>query len=191
MFFNKVKIAILLLIISGIVGIPQINYAVQNTLNDSLYQKSAVHSVMQSDTTVQSAGQKSLLFTYNKSNPLNFGWMIVKTTGYFVLIVLLIIVLVFIMKKLVYGRKNTAGGARTIRVLSSTFVGPKKSLILVEAAGRILIIAVTDTQMNLIAELPKEEYEKHIQETGVQKSPQPAGGNQFGTVLDKILKWQK
>jgi len=165
--------------------------AAQTTSKDTLYQNTGDSVRIQQDTTGIGSAQTPLTFAFKNNNTLNFGWMIVKTGGYFVLIVALIFLFVFVMKRLTYGRKNGAGNTRTIRVLNSTFIGPKKSLLLVEAAGHILIIAVTDTQMNLITELPKEEYDAYIKETGVQKSPAVPNGSQFGTMFEKILKWHK
>ena len=75
--------------------------------------------------------------------------------------------------------------------MRSTYVGPKKSLMLVEAAGRMLVISVTDSHMNLITELKKEEYEQFERQSESGKPVSSEAGSQFGDILGKLLKRPK
>lgn len=117
--------------------------------------------------------------------------MIAKMTLYLMLIVAMIFGVLYFLKKFVYNRKDLLGKNKAINVLSTTFIAPKKSLLLVEALDRVLILGVTDNQMNLITEIPKSEYSEYLNNSDEQKpaGSQPAG--QFSDILTKILKRPK
>ena len=138
-----------------------------------------------------SAQPESMPMPFAGNNPINFAGLLVKTIGYFLLIVLLIFLTIYVLKRFVYNRKGFSRQDTAIRVLSSTYVGPKKSLLLVEAAGRVLVISLTDTHMNLITELPKEEYEKYTQREAVEESTSQESVSQFGNTLQRLLKRPK
>ena len=132
-----------------------------------------------------------VLVPFSGGSELNFTTLIAKTVGYFLLIIALIVLTVFMLKRFVYSKKSSAGKGQAIQVVSSTYVGPKKSLMLVEAAGRMLVISVTDSHMNLITELKKEEYEQFERQSESGKPVSSEAGSQFGDILGKLLKRPK
>lgn len=139
-----------------------------------------------------SEGQdESLPFLFGGKNQLNFGALLAKAFGYFLLVVVLIFVLVYVLRKFVYNKRELSSRNKVIQVLSTTYVGPKKSLLLVEAAGRILVLSATESQMNLITELEKEEYEDFVQGSLSGNSDSNSTGIQFGEILSKFLKRPK
>ena len=153
----------------------------------------------QSSENVASVQQESLTSAQSETAPLpfsensqfNFAALVAKTIGYLTLIVLLIILTVYVLKRFVYNKREFPGRGKAIQVLGSTYIGPKKSLMLVDAAGRILIISVTDAQMNLITELKKEEYEEYVKRENTEESISDASGNHFRDILHKYLKRPK
>lgn len=46
---------------------------------------------------------------------------------------------------------------KPIRVLSTGFLGPKKSIAMVEVAGRVLILGVANEQITLLSSLEDED----------------------------------
>lgn len=142
--------------------------------------------------TTQGEKADALAFPFAENSRLNFAGLLAKTLGYFMLIVFLIVVSVYLLRKFVYNKRDSNSSGSAIHILNSTYVGPKKSLLLVEAAGKILVLSSTDSQMNLITELKKEEYEEYIQ--GDRRAPEKAlrpPGSQFGEILRKFLKRAK
>ena len=130
-------------------------------------------------------------FKFSEANQSNLTGLITKTAGYFLLIVALIFATVFLLKRFVYNRKSISGPGKAIQVVSSTYVGSKKSLMFVEIAGRMLVISVTDTTMNLITELKKEELEQYENRFDSEKSDPTEIRSQFGDIFSKLLKRPK
>jgi len=64
----------------------------------------------------------------------------------------LIFLLFFGFKK--YVLKNTAfGGGKLVKVLSTSFIAPKKNIALVEIAGEILVLGVSDQNISLLTNI--------------------------------------
>ena len=64
----------------------------------------------------------------------------------------LIFLLFFGFKK--YVLKNTAfGGGKLVQVLSTNFLAPKKNIALVEVAGEILVLGVSDQNISLLTSI--------------------------------------
>lgn len=160
----------------------------QNILQDSMNQTTYESQFQDS---IAAAGQEPVLFTLSGNNQFNIAGLIAKTIGYLLLIVVLILVAVYVLKRFVYNRRELSGYKRAIKVVSSTYIAPKKSLMLIEAAGRLLLLSVTDNGMNLITELKKEEYEEYLQSENADKPLSDPPGRQFGELLHRFLKRSK
>jgi flagellar protein FliO/FliZ len=87
-----------------------------------------------------------------KSEPvslLSSGLRMVTTLS---LVLGLIFLLFFGFKK--YVLKNTAfGGGKLVQVLSTNFLGPKKNIALVEVAGEILVLGVSEQNISLLTSI--------------------------------------
>ncbi len=64
--------------------------------------------------------------------------------------------LVFILRRF-SGRQFGGRGKRTIQVVEQTFLAPKKSICLLKMADRALLVGVTDSNINLLTEMPWDE----------------------------------
>lgn len=56
----------------------------------------------------------------------------------------------YLMKKYLYQSPVAAGSSGVIRVISSYHLGPKKSIVLVEVLGEVLLLGVSDHQMSML-----------------------------------------
>jgi flagellar biogenesis protein FliO len=56
-----------------------------------------------------------------------------------------------------FAKKNLSRNGRMIEVLSTHYLGPKKSIAVVRVAGRILVLGVSNDAINLITQLPDGE----------------------------------
>jgi len=73
----------------------------------------------------------------------------------------LIFLLFFGFKK--YVLKNTAfGGGKLVQVLSTNFLAPKKNIALVEVAGEILVLGVSDQNISLLTSIREPERIEEI-----------------------------
>ena len=96
-----------------------------------------------------------------KSEPaslLSSGLRMVTTLS---LVLGLIFLLFFGFKK--YVLKNTAfGGGKLVQVLSTNFLAPKKNIALVEVAGEILVLGVSDQNVSLLTSIREPERIEEI-----------------------------
>ena len=73
----------------------------------------------------------------------------------------LIFLLFFGFKK--YVLKNTAfGGGKLVQVLSTNFLAPKKNIALVEVAGEILVLGVSDQNISLLTSIREPDRIEEI-----------------------------
>ena len=84
-------------------------------------------------------------------------WLIVQVVLYLALIVGLIYLTLYVLRKYVY-RPPLQGAAQAhLRVLTSVFVAPKKAIYLVKVVDRILVLGATDSGMTTLAEITDPE----------------------------------
>jgi flagellar protein FliO/FliZ len=74
--------------------------------------------------------------------------------------------LFFVFKK--YVLKNTlfGGGEKLINVLGSGFLGPKKNIVLVEVAGEILVLGMSQNNISLLTNITDPEKIEEIKSKG-------------------------
>ncbi len=83
--------------------------------------------------------------------------------------------LVFYIFKKVVAKQGMFGTAdKPIRVISTGFLGPKKSIAMVEVAGRVLILGVANDQITLLSSLEDENEVARIVEGGEKKQSKPS-----------------
>jgi len=85
------------------------------------------------------------------------------------------------------GRAGSAAPSAQLRVLGSTFLGPKRSVCAVLALDRVLIVGVTDVHITLLTEI--DDPEKVAAFTAA--SAKGGGGRPFASYLDALLKGQQ
>ncbi|MFC1732801.1 flagellar biosynthetic protein FliO [candidate division KSB1 bacterium] len=138
------------------------------------------------------AGSRDVeIMKFGQEGAINMMEIVGKMVGYFLLIVLLIFGLVYFLKRFVYNRKELLGKNSAIRVITSSYVAPKKSLMLVEVLDRLLVLSVTDNNMSLISELSKEEYNVFKKGDTDHKTAESALPGQFGDMLSRLIKREK
>jgi flagellar biogenesis protein FliO len=105
-----------------------------------------------------------------KSEPvslLSSGLRMVTTLS---LVLGLIFLLFFGFKK--YVLKNTAfGGGKLVQVLSTNFLAPKKNIALVEVAGEILVLGVSDQNISLLTSIREPARIEEIKNAHGDNSP--------------------
>lgn len=98
-------------------------------------------------------------------------------------IVAIIYATVFLMRKL---SGNKIGRGRTIQIVEQTFIAPKKSVCLLKLGDRVVLVGITDSNINMLTELDCDtmppEYLNKIKErpAGFQGFLGDAAGRLFG-----------
>lgn len=91
------------------------------------------------------------------STNINFLGLFLKSVGALILIAVLIFVTVYFLRQ-IYKVKNGKGYSNNfVNIIGSTFLSPKKSIYLIEVCERILVLGVTDTDINILTEFNKDE----------------------------------
>ena len=97
----------------------------------------------------------------NQLDLISSGFKMIMTLS---LVLGLIFVLFFGFKK--YVLKNTVfgGGGKLINILSTNFLAPKKNIALVEVAGEILVLGVSDQSISLLTSIREPKRVEEIKE---------------------------
>jgi flagellar biosynthetic protein FliO len=86
------------------------------------------------------------------SQPLNMTWLFFKTMGLLVVIIFLILLSVFLIKKYLFNPARGTGESGWIRVLGQTQIHPKNILTLVKVLDKVILLGSTDTSVENLAE---------------------------------------
>lgn len=107
------------------------------------------------------------------SIPLGTGFpggfeMLLRTAGSLLLVALLVIGVVFVLRRYVFNRNGFGNTEGAIKILNSTFLGPKKSIHLVKVLNRVLVLGISESGIQTLSEFNADEVEsllvKKIQE---------------------------
>ena len=108
-----------------------------------------------------------------------------------VLIVFAVILyLAYVATKLLGRRLSVrSGGNKNIKILESVSLGQNKTLLIVEAAGKTLLIGITSGQISLISELDGEKIKSESENAGetmeFSKAFKTVLENNFGKKLNR------
>jgi len=96
------------------------------------------------------------------NNPLDPVAITVRTFAMFALVLALMFLIFYVFKK--YVLKNTifGGNEKFVRVLGSGFLGPKKSIVMVEVAGEVLVLGVSNDNISLLMQIQDQEKIEEI-----------------------------
>ena len=69
---------------------------------------------------------------------------------------------VFLFKKFFGGKIGLAGKGQQIRVITSTYLGPRKSIAVVDVAGERIVVGVTPTHITMLTRLRNDDEFKDL-----------------------------
>jgi len=109
-----------------------------------------------------------------------------KMFGFFIFIVLILYFGLRAYKTFASG--NGMGGRHSapIKILSSSVIGPKKSLCLVDALDHLLLLGVTDAQISVLLQIPATELNEEMKKSLLTKKNNPDPN--FKKLLNSLLK---
>lgn len=99
---------------------------------------------------------------FDLNKPLDPVAITVKTFTMFALVLALMFLIFYVFKK--YVLKNTifGGNEKFVRVLGTGFLGPKKNIVLVEVAGEILVLGISNDNISLLTQIQDKEKIEEI-----------------------------
>jgi flagellar protein FliO/FliZ len=136
--------------------------------------------------TAQTAVTDSTLVTPVTDYSPSLAGIIVKLVLSMVLIVGLIYLSMYLIKKV---NSRAAGGGiigDTIKVIGRTFISPKQSLYLVKIGNRYTVLGATESNINLITELQEQEAREF--DNRENKAASISSGTRFSDVFKGMIK---
>ncbi|OGW28121.1 MAG: flagellar biosynthetic protein FliO [Nitrospinae bacterium RIFCSPLOWO2_12_FULL_47_7] len=82
------------------------------------------------------------------------GWKMLYTLA---LVLALMFFIFYIFKKVVLKNSALGGNDRLVKVLSTGYLGPKKTVALVDVAGEVLVLGISDGNISLLTQIHDEE----------------------------------
>ena len=95
----------------------------------------------------------------------SLGESLVKVGGALAVVLAMVLILAFAAKRYLSGAKSALSAQKQLTVLSTHFIGVKKSVTLVEIAGEVLALGVTNENINLLARYDDPEKIEQIKMT--------------------------
>jgi flagellar biosynthetic protein FliO len=121
------------------------------------------------------------------TQPMNMTWLFFKTMGLLVVIILLILISVYLLKKYVFNAGGVSGESGWIRVLGQTQIHPKKILTLVMVLDKVILLGSTDTSVKNLAEFDNlGEIQPFLE--NLEKKPGVWQENRFLRLIKKNLE---
>ncbi len=114
---------------------------------------------VQGDTVASNGGPEWLANDFDKGTTTNTFKGYTKVASTMLMIIPLIIVALYVLKKK-YGIKTSIGrGNKHIKIIDHTSMGVKKSIFLVKVPGKHLLIGVSNDKIGLITEISNEDVD--------------------------------
>ncbi|MDD5434450.1 MAG: flagellar biosynthetic protein FliO [Nitrospira sp.] len=71
-------------------------------------------------------------------------------------LVSLLLIALYVVKRFFLKKKGRGGDDQNIRVITSAYVGPKKSIALVEVAGERIVVGITSDNISMLTKVSKD-----------------------------------
>lgn len=110
--------------------------------------------------------------------------LVFRTFLCLVVVVGMIFLMIFILRKFLY--KDKRAGDDYLKVLGSTFLGPKKSVCLVKVMDRILVLGVTESSITLLSEIGGDAVLQVLE--SLRQKETGSSSKEFPRYLNSILK---
>lgn len=97
----------------------------------------------------------------------------------------------YLLKRLSGPSMSATGQGGHIQVVSTRFMGPKTSIMIIDCLGHILVVGVTPTAVNLLAEITDPDTVKRLKhgvQPGSMQSSVPGGTAPLESLLEAIRK---
>ena len=109
---------------------------------------------------------------------------------YLKIILLLALVIAFILgtvwliKRFAPQFNRRGMGSGNIKIISSTWLGPKRALFLVEVIDRVILLGMTENNINALAEFTDQQTIESLK----KKINEPQSAMSFSSILSTFLK---
>ncbi|MDL1893676.1 hypothetical protein FBQ87_12440 [Sphingobacteriales bacterium CHB3] len=99
-------------------------------------------------------------------------WIVVKSLLSLGAVILLMIGVVFVMKKYVYGRQSSSSQIVEMKVIGTLMIQPKRSVSVIKVMDKILVIGLSEDGMQSLGEISDAKSLSRIDERLAGESAQ-------------------
>ena len=135
------------------------------------------------DSTTAGVVKDSLKTSYLQQSPIS-AFTYIKVFFLLLLVVALILFAVWALKKIA-PQFNRSAGSGIFKVVASYYLAPKKSLYLVQLGNRLLLLGVTDDNINLLADFSDPADIQELQNALAASKSEPAFATIFASFIQK------
>ncbi len=114
-----------------------------------------------------------------------FTGSVIKMVASLAIVLSVMFAIVFLVKKYLGRKIGLTGQDQKIKVLTSTYLGPRKSIALVEVAGEKIVVGVTAANITMLTKLGREEDFSEILDQQIK----PESTNEKVELQDEL--WEK
>lgn len=93
---------------------------------------------------------------------ISFFWSFVKMLAALAVVIALMIVAMYFMKKYFFHSLPDVKGSALINIISTRHLGPKTSIMLVEVLGQVIVLGVSNQQMSLLSTINDPDAMENI-----------------------------
>ena len=124
---------------------------------------------------------------------ISFFWSFFKMLVALAAVIALMIGAMYIIKKYFYQAPAATPGNAMIRVISSHYIGPRASIMLIEVLGQFMLLGVSDHQMSMLATITDPAALEHLRNAPPKESAFSASGplSQYKSLLENIKRVRK
>lgn len=108
--------------------------------------------------------------------------ILLRTVGSLLLVAVLVIGVVYVLRRYVFNRNGLGNTEGAVKVLNSTFLGPKKSIHLVKVLNRVLVLGMSESGIQTLSEFNADEAESLL----VKKIHEPKEQT-FSKLLQSVI----
>jgi flagellar biosynthetic protein FliO len=127
-----------------------------------------------------------------KDSEFSLAPFIGKFAGFLVVVLLIFFALVHLFKRTIQGKGKSGflNGMNAVEILSTTYIGPKKNLLLVKVYKQILLLGVSESGVNFLTEINEptdflKSGEEHLTGSNFDKNLAKADAVDKGFALKK------
>ncbi|MBI3814432.1 MAG: flagellar biosynthetic protein FliO [Nitrospinae bacterium] len=95
--------------------------------------------------------------------PPDISSAVIKTAAALAIVLAAVMIISYIAKKFLKKNDMVFGKDKLIRVLGTSYIGVKKAITLLDVAGEVLVIAVSNNNITMLTKLDSEEAKSRIQ----------------------------
>ena len=103
----------------------------------------------------------------------SFVWSFFKMLAALAIVIAMMIGTAYVLKKYFYRSPETINGNPMINILSSRYLGPKNSILLVDVLGQVMVLGVSTTQISTLGTISDPRALENLKNLRLQHKALP------------------